>query len=585
MLGALCILGCASLADASPFAYVANQDGHSVSVLDLATNSKIKDITLPATEKPYGVAVNRFGSRVYVSNSAGNNITVIDTMNDSVTTFPTTYKPRGLAVDPAGTRLYVSNFENGSLSVFDALTGAELGSVATGNNPEGVAVNADGSRVYVANSGSNTVSVFDNTLTEVTGSPITVGSTPIGIAVRGTRAYVANSFGGSVSVIDTANNTVVATVAVGSMPFGVATTLDVPKVYVSNQGEDRIAVIDTNNNSVEADKIALFSSPRGIAITPDGSKVIAAIHLEDNASIIDPGTKAQLATPSTGLKPSSLGNFAGPELFPITISAGSDGKITPQTPISTNPSTGVLLAPKGQDLVLNITPDPNFAVKTLTVNSTPLAPPFPQTNTFPTVSGPNSIAATFERTHYSLNVTKQANGNAGSYSRVYVSTPASPVLDCGAGCTSASASYRMGDTVTLRAEYDASKVYFIEWQGLMYSIASGCGTTGPTCSFVMNGNDADAGTYDVKAVFVEIPQAPVNSLQAAYNLAASGSTITCAASYANEPAGSFNANRSVNVTLQTAASGTTFLSTTTPRTFTVSSGSITISGSGAFTIL
>jgi YVTN family beta-propeller protein len=37
-------------------------------------------------------------------------------------------------------------------------------------------------------------------------------------------AYVANLIAGSVSVIDTANNTVVATIPVGSGPFGVAVT-------------------------------------------------------------------------------------------------------------------------------------------------------------------------------------------------------------------------------------------------------------------------------------------------------------------------------------------------------------------------
>ena len=49
-------------------------------------------------------------------------------------------------------------------------------------------------------------------------------------------AYVANgSNPGTVSVIDTATNTVVATVAVGSNPIGVAVTPDGKHVYVTNQ--------------------------------------------------------------------------------------------------------------------------------------------------------------------------------------------------------------------------------------------------------------------------------------------------------------------------------------------------------------
>ncbi len=53
---------------------------------------------------------------------------------------------------------------------------------------------------------------------------VAVGTNPQGVAVNpaGTRAYVANFDSNSVSVIDTATNTVVATVAVGIGPIGVA---------------------------------------------------------------------------------------------------------------------------------------------------------------------------------------------------------------------------------------------------------------------------------------------------------------------------------------------------------------------------
>ena len=50
-----------------------------------------------------------------------------------------------------------------------------------------------------------------------------------------TRAYVTNDSGSnSVSVIDTATNTVVATIAVGQFPFGVAITPDGTRAYVTN---------------------------------------------------------------------------------------------------------------------------------------------------------------------------------------------------------------------------------------------------------------------------------------------------------------------------------------------------------------
>ena len=65
-------------------------------------------------------------------------------------------------------------------------------------------------------------------------------------------AYVTNGFSNNVSVINTASNSVVATVTVGSVPYGVAITPDGSFAYVANQGSDNVSVINTASNSVVA---------------------------------------------------------------------------------------------------------------------------------------------------------------------------------------------------------------------------------------------------------------------------------------------------------------------------------------------
>ena len=89
---------------------------------------------------------------------------------------------------------------------------------------------------YIPNSGSDTVSVIDTLTDTVIGSPIPVGSVPIGVAVApdGSKVYVANSYADTVSVIDTSKKKVTATVLVGPNPYGVAVTPDGSKVYVAN---------------------------------------------------------------------------------------------------------------------------------------------------------------------------------------------------------------------------------------------------------------------------------------------------------------------------------------------------------------
>ncbi|PYU98366.1 MAG: hypothetical protein DMG26_18855, partial [Acidobacteria bacterium] len=84
-------------------------------------------------------------------------------------------------------------------------------------------------------------------------------------------AYVANGDSNSVSVIDTSSNTVVATVAVGSIPFGVAITPDGTRAYATNRGSNSVSVIDAASNTVVA-TVAVGGAPEGVAITPDGAR-------------------------------------------------------------------------------------------------------------------------------------------------------------------------------------------------------------------------------------------------------------------------------------------------------------------------
>jgi len=123
---------------------------------------------------------------------------------------------------------------------------------------------------YVTNEGSNSVSVIDTATNTVVGSPITVGSQPIGIAItpNGAYAYVTNTGSNSVSVIDTATNTVVGNpISVGSYPYDIAITPNGAYAYVTKEGSNSISVIDTATNTVVGNPISVGNRPVGIAIT------------------------------------------------------------------------------------------------------------------------------------------------------------------------------------------------------------------------------------------------------------------------------------------------------------------------------
>ena len=191
-------------------------------------------------------------------------------------------------------------------------------------------VTPDGSKVYVANRATNTVSVIATATNTVVGSPITVGTNPVGVAVTpdGSKVYVANFGSNTVSVIDTATNTVVGSpITVGSNPEGVAVTPDGSKVYVANQNGGTVSVIATATNTVVGSPITDFGAPVGVAVTPDGSKVYVANHGFNTVSVIATATNTVVGSPITvGNGPTAFGLFIQPvsvSSFKITIPAGS----------------------------------------------------------------------------------------------------------------------------------------------------------------------------------------------------------------------------------------------------------------------
>ena len=83
------------------------------------------------------MAVNPAGTRVYVTNSSTNTVSVIDTTTNTVTATVVAGSsfPRGVAVNPAGTRLYVAIPAFGNVSVLDTATNAITATLTVGTSP------------------------------------------------------------------------------------------------------------------------------------------------------------------------------------------------------------------------------------------------------------------------------------------------------------------------------------------------------------------------------------------------------------------------------------------------------------------
>src|SRR5258706_436908 len=88
--------------------------------------------------------------RVYATNSAGDNVHVIDpATNKVVQVIEGIETPHGVDFAPDGTRVYISNEADSTLDVVDRKTGRIVKKVPLSGHPNNIAVTKDGSRVVI----------------------------------------------------------------------------------------------------------------------------------------------------------------------------------------------------------------------------------------------------------------------------------------------------------------------------------------------------------------------------------------------------------------------------------------------------
>ena len=353
LVGAL-VAGFSFSVSAGPFAYVTNFNSDSVSVIDTASNTVVATVPVPASHWPNGVAVNPDGTRVYISSGAwyGGRVSVIDTATNTVIATVEVGDYQGkIALNPAGTRAYVTytGMRTGNVSVIDTASNTVVATVPVpipdpGGEvvyPGSVAVNPAGTRVYVViqvGGAPGFVYVIDTASNTVVDT-VAVGAASGGIAFNhtGTRAYVANPFGPSVVVIDTSTNTIDGTIpVVGGYPIFLAIAPDDTRLYVSNIASDipGVSVIDLTSNTVVA-SVLVGGVPYGVAVNPAGTFAYVTVEDRNYVAVIDTRTNTVVGTVAVGAGPVSIA--IGPTLVvgaivpsasvvpvnaPLTASAG-----------------------------------------------------------------------------------------------------------------------------------------------------------------------------------------------------------------------------------------------------------------------
>jgi YVTN family beta-propeller protein len=183
--------------------YVSNDASTNLSVIDGLHKTLLTTLTLPCS--PYGLTVNTATNLWYVGSKGciDGEVYVIDANTNTLTTTITStgVSMNYATVDQTHNRVYLTDDVNG-MYVVDGATNTLSGLITGLNHAHGVANIAGSQKAVAANMGTNQMKTVNGLTRKVTGTTA-VGMSPVGIASNGTtrRIYVANQAGNTVTVL------------------------------------------------------------------------------------------------------------------------------------------------------------------------------------------------------------------------------------------------------------------------------------------------------------------------------------------------------------------------------------------------
>ncbi|MDD5628721.1 MAG: beta-propeller fold lactonase family protein [Elusimicrobia bacterium] len=250
------------------FLAVANHGSADVSWVGIAERRELRRFRTGAM--PYGVVTD--GERVFVSEFAQGSLAAVSIASGEVERRVRTEPyPAGLALSADRSSLLVTHFFSGRLSRVAAATLAVQAVAETGTRASqspSVAVSPDGRRAYLpqtmANNEAETATqTFDNTILPV------VSVVELPVLARSGRGplYLA-------SLVRAANR-----------PCAAVAAPDGRHLYVANAGSNDVFIMDLAGGRLLA-SVAVGAEPRGLALSPDGSRLYVDNVLDGTLSVI-----------------------------------------------------------------------------------------------------------------------------------------------------------------------------------------------------------------------------------------------------------------------------------------------------------
>jgi YVTN family beta-propeller protein len=173
--------------------------------------------------------------------------------------------------------LYVTNSAGDDVTVVDAETHRVIGSIETGTTPHGLVGSPDGRRIYVTGETDDDVVAIDTTTSQV------LWKTPVGeqpnepaMTADGRHVYVPIRMSDVADVVDTTTGKRINSIKVGRVPHNAYPSPDGKWIYVTSRGDHKITIIDPATQQVVGE-VPLGGEPRPVSFTKDNTRAYSTL--------------------------------------------------------------------------------------------------------------------------------------------------------------------------------------------------------------------------------------------------------------------------------------------------------------------
>ena len=304
------------VASASMKLYVTNSLGDDITVIDLSNFKAVGDIKVGM--HVHGVCAPASGNRLFTTIESDDTLKVIDTATGKVLdTIPLTGRPNQCASTPNGRYVGVPIRDGNSVDIVDTAE-KKVVKVLPVPVPHNCYNSGSDTEMFVSSMGANEIDRIDlNKMEYAAKVPVPGIPRPYAVAKDGKRAYVALSDVHGFAVVNIPNQKLIEQVELPSAPpstcalephtptHGLELTPDGKQLWVTSLADSGVYVYDVATKKISPE-IHIGECPNWIAISPDGRYVAVSNSASDDTSVIDAESHREIARVKVGKGPKRL---------------------------------------------------------------------------------------------------------------------------------------------------------------------------------------------------------------------------------------------------------------------------------------